>query len=77
MNYFLKLTYKFFDDFIVFKLFQWKGEMQLSYTFIKRTVQKILNLNIVGIPNIDDTEEVSKNPQLCAEYTPYLYSYLR
>jgi len=30
-----------------------------------------------GVPNIDDTEEVTKNPQLCAEYAPYLYSYLR
>lgn len=30
-----------------------------------------------GVSNIDDTEEVTKNPQLCAEYAPYLYSYLR
>jgi len=30
-----------------------------------------------GVPNIDGTEEVTKNPQLCAEYAPYLYSYLR
>jgi len=30
-----------------------------------------------GVPNIDATEEVTKNPQLCAEYAPYLYSYLR
>jgi len=28
-----------------------------------------------GVPNIDD--ETEENPQLCAEYAPFMYSYLR
>jgi len=30
-----------------------------------------------GIRNIDETDEKYRNPALCAEYTPFLYSYLR
>merc|ERR1712168_825863 len=30
-----------------------------------------------GIANIDVSEENCRNPALCAEYTPFLYSYLR
>eukprot|EP00088_Acartia_fossae_P021780 TRINITY_DN2311_c0_g1_i1.p1 TRINITY_DN2311_c0_g1~~TRINITY_DN2311_c0_g1_i1.p1 ORF type:complete len:364 (-),score=66.05 TRINITY_DN2311_c0_g1_i1:175-1266(-) len=41
--------------------------------------RRVQDLPVVpqGVRNIDDTEEGRHNPQLCAEYVPFLYSYLR
>ena len=55
------------------------SEVEAMLTEVKEPEQEAISANVFpdGVLDIDGVEEDQMNPQLCVEYAPAIYSYLR
>jgi len=55
------------------------SEVEAMLTEVKEPEQEVISANVFpdGVLDIDGVEEDQMNPQLCVEYAPAIYSYLR